>query len=74
MKHGGTFSAFTMGIISVILTGLIYNVAHILWEVIPDVSARVKVIDAEQKKDYKYLERIDKKTDRIIDILIESKK
>lgn len=70
-RHGKIWTSFTMGILSVIITGLIYNVGNILWKAIPALSARVQVIESQRKEDKEDLKRIDSKVDKIIDILME---
>lgn len=72
-SHGKTFQTITVGILTAILTGLIIFLIKFFAQTFPDVDARIRLLEQKSKSHDNTLEKIDDRTQKIYEILIERK-
>lgn len=62
-----------VAILTTILSGLSLTIYNIFTQSIPTMEKRIEVLDLKVKTQDKYLERIDNRTEKIYEILIQGK-
>ncbi len=72
-KHGKVFNTFTLGILATMSLGLFNFFWVFFTQTFPKSQARLESVETKEQRNYEYLQRIDNKTGKIIDILMQRK-
>lgn len=69
--HSKVFNATTIGILTTIFSGLIIFLFQFFAQTFPNTQARIQMLEQKSRTHDKTLERIDSRTQKIYEILIE---